>query len=144
MALNSINTNVGAYYAQSNIGKASNTASLSIARLSSGDRIVRAADDVAAMSAGTSLRTNVTTLRMALINTSQGSSLLQVADGALSQVTDILQRQKAIAVQAGSGSLTSQERSFLDQEFQNLSEEIDRLVEQTNFKRRDAAGWFTL
>ena len=133
MALNSINTNIGAYYAQKNIGMASNSASLSIARLSSGSRIVRAADDVAAMSAGTSLQTNVTTLKMALINTSQGSSLLQVADGALSQITDILQRQKAIAVQAGSGSLSDSERSFLNQEFQNLTQEIDRLAGQTNF-----------
>lgn len=133
MGLNSINTNVAAYYAQSNISKSSNMASSSIARLSSGNRIVRAADDVAAMSAGTSLRTNVTTLKMALVNTSQGSSLLQVADGALSQATDILQRQKAISVQAGSGSLTSQERSFLNQEFQNLTKEIDRIVDNTNF-----------
>ena len=133
MALNSINTNIAAYMAQSNIGKASDMASSSIARLSSGNRIVRASDDVAAMSAGTSLRTNVTTLRMALVNTAQGSSLLQVADGALSQVTDILQRQKSIAVQAGAGSLTSQERSFLNQEFQNLTQEIDRIVDQTNF-----------
>ena len=129
----SINTNISAYYAQQNIGKASSMASSSIARLSSGNRIVRASDDVAAMSAGTSLRTNVTTLRMALINTSQGSSLLQVADGALSQVTDILQRQKSIAVQAGSGSLTDQERTFLNQEFQNLTQETDRLAAQTNF-----------
>jgi flagellin len=133
MSLNSINTNIGSYYAQSNIGKASSMASSSISRLSSGNRIVQAKDDVAAMSAGTSLRTNVTTLRMALINTSQGASLLQVADGALSQVTDILQRQKAIAVQAGSGSLTDSERGFLNQEFQNLTQEIDRLVGQTNF-----------
>ncbi|MFO1242357.1 MAG: flagellin [Rickettsiales bacterium] len=133
MTLNSINTNIAAYSAQANISKASTMASTSIARLSSGNRIVHASDDVAAMSTGTSLRTNVTTLKMALINTSQGSSLLQVADGALSQVTDILQRQKAIAVQAGSGSLSSAERSFLNQEFQNLSKEIDRLVSQTNF-----------
>ena len=133
MSLNSINTNIAAYYAQSNIGKASSMASSSISRLSSGNRIVQAKDDVAAMSAGTSLRTNVTTLRTALLNTSQGASLLQVADGALSQITDILQRQKAIAVQAGSGSLTNSERGFLDQEFQNLTQEIDRLVGQTNF-----------
>lgn len=133
MALSSINTNIAAYYAQANIGKASSQASSSIARLSSGNRIVRASDDVAALSAGTSLRTNVTTLRQALVNTSQGASLLQVADGALSQITDILQRQKAIAVQAGSGSLSDSERSFLNQEFQNLSQEIDRLAGQTNF-----------
>lgn len=133
MALNSINTNIAAYAAQSNINVAGDMSSASIARLSSGNRIVRAADDVAAMSAGTSLRTNVTTLKMALVNTAQGSSLLQVADGALSQITDILQRQKAIAVQAGAGSLTASERSFLNEEFQNLTEEIDRLASQTNF-----------
>jgi flagellin len=75
----------------------------------------------------------VTTLTTALLNTSQGSSLLQVADGALNQITDILQRQKAIAVQAGSGSLTSSERSFLNQEFQNLTQEVQRLSTKTNF-----------
>lgn len=133
MSINSINTNIAAYSAQSNIGRASSSASSSIARLSSGNRIVRASDDVAALSAGTSLRTNVTTLRVALINSSQGSSLLQVADGALNQLTDILQRQKSIAVQAGSGSLTSAERGFLNQEFQNLTNEIDRIVQNTNF-----------
>lgn len=133
MTGSSIITNVSAYYAQANIGKASSSASSSIARLSSGNRIVKASDDVAALSAGTSLRTNVTTLRVALINSSQGSSLLQVADGALNQLTDILQRQKSIAVQAGSGSLGAAERGFLNQEFQNLTQEIDRIVTNTNF-----------
>ncbi len=133
MALNSINTNIAAYSAQGNISRASNAAASSIARLSSGNRIVRASDDVAALATGTGLRTNVTTLRRALINTSQGSSLLQVADGALSQVTDILQRQKAIAVQASGGTLTASERTFLNQEFQNLTQEVDRLAKQTNF-----------
>lgn len=133
MALNSINTNIAAYSAQINIGMASDSSASSISRLSSGQRIVRAADDVAAMSAGTSLRTNVTTLKMALVNTSQGASLLQVADGALNQITDILQRQKAIAVQAGAGSLTKAERGFLNEEFTNLTDEIDRLASQTNF-----------
>lgn len=131
--LNSINTNIAAYSAQQNIGKASTSAGASIARLSSGDRITRAADDVASLSVGTSLRTQVTSLRQALVNSSQGSSLLQVADGALQQVTDILQRQKSIAVQAGSGSLTDAERGFLNQEFQALTEEIDRIVDTTNF-----------
>lgn len=131
--INSINTNVAAYTAQSNIGKASSNAGASIARLSSGERITRAADDVASLSVGTSLRTQVTTLRQALVNASQGSSLLQVADGALNQITDILQRQKSIAVQAGSGSLTDSERGFLNQEFQALASEIDRIVDSTTF-----------
>ena len=133
MALNSINTNISAYYAQQNIGKASSSASLSVARLSSGNRIIRASDDVASLAAGTSLRTQVTTLKTALINTAQGSSLLQVADGALSQIIDILQRQKSIAVQSGAGTLDSTARGFLNQEFQQLSSEINRLAGTTNF-----------
>lgn len=129
----SINTNIAAYTAQSNINRANNSTSSSIARLSSGNRIVRASDDVAALSTGTSLRTSVTSLRQALLNTSQGSSLLQVADGALGQVVDILQRQKALAVQAGSGSLSDTDRSFLNQEFIALRDEIDRLADGTRF-----------
>ena len=133
MGLSSINTNIAAYSAQQNIKSAAADSSASIARLSSGNRITRAADDVASLSVGTSLTTQVTTLRTALVNASQGSSLLQVADGALQQVTDILQRQKAISVQAGSGSLTDSERSFLNQEFQALTSEVDRIVDSTNF-----------
>ncbi len=133
MSLNSISTNIAAYYAQQNIDKASQNASLSVSRLSSGQRIVTAADDVAALAAGTTLQSQVTTLRSALQNASQGSSLLQVADGALAQITDILQRQKAIAVQASSGSVDDTQRAFLNQEFQALSSEIDRLSTSTNF-----------
>lgn len=133
MALNSINTNVGAYFAQQNITSANNATSSSIGRLSSGNRIVRASDDVAAMSIGTSLRTQVSTLKVGLQNAAQGSSLLQVADGALSQVQDMLLRQKALATQSNSGSLSSAERGFLNQEFQSLTSEINRLVSTTNF-----------
>lgn len=130
---NSINTNISAYFAQANISSASSASSSSVARLSSGNRIVKASDDVAALSTGTSLRTQVMALKTALTNASQGTSLLQVADGALSQVTEILQRQKAISLQAGSGSLTDTDRGYLDQEFQALSTEIDRLTGATNF-----------
>jgi flagellin len=130
---NSINTNISAYFAQANISSASNTASSSVARLSSGNRIVKASDDVAALSTGTSLKTQVLALKTALTNAAQGTSLLQVADGALSQITEILQRQKAISLQAGSGSLTDTDRGYLDQEFQALTAEIDRLTGSTNF-----------
>lgn len=133
MALNSINTNVASYFAQQNINSANSSTSSSIGRLSSGNRLVRASDDVAAMSIGTSLRTQVNSLKVGLQNASQGTSLLQVADGALSQVQDMLLRQKAIATQSNSGSLTSAERGFLNQEFQSLTNEINRLTESTNF-----------
>lgn len=140
MALNSINTNVAAYFAQQNINKANGVVSGSVGRLSSGNRIVRASDDVAAMSVGTSLRTTVSTLKMGLLNASQGSSMLQVADGALGKMQDMLLRQKALATQATSGSLTSAERGFLNQEFQNLTQEIDRLVQNTNFNGVNLLG----
>lgn len=133
MAVNSINSNIAAYYAQANISSNSTNVSLSVSRLSSGNRIVRASDDVAGLSIGTSLRTNVSTLRVAKLNTSLGGSLLQVADGALAQVVEILQRQKSISTQAASGSLTSTERAYLDQEFQALTLEVDRIVDSTNF-----------
>ncbi|MES2984508.1 MAG: flagellin [Pseudomonadota bacterium] len=133
MTITSIISNVAAFSAQGNIAAASTRAAASIARLSSGNRITQASDDVSGLATGTSLRTQVTTLRTALQNASQGTSLLQVADGSLSQIVDILQRQKAIAVQAGSGSLTDANRSLLNQEFQNLSVEIDRIAVSTNF-----------
>lgn len=133
MQINSINTNLAAYSAQTNIRNASSNAAKSVARLSSGNRITQAADDVAGLAIGTSLSTNVRTLRTALTNASQAVSLLQVADAALSQITEILQRQKAIAVQAGSGTLGTTERTFLNAEFTALTSEIDRIAENTNF-----------
>ncbi len=131
--VNSINTNIAAYSAQSNIGIATDKTTRSVARLSSGQRIIQASDDVAALTTGTTLRTGVTTLRRALLNASQGTSLLQVADGALGQIVELLQRQKALSVQAGSGSLSNTDRGYLDLEFQALSDEIDRLAKTTTF-----------
>jgi len=129
----SINTNIAAYYSQANIATSNRNVTSSSARLSSGNRIVQASDDVAALSIGTSLKSSVTTLRQALTNASQGTSLLQVADGALGQVVDLLQRQKALTVNAGSGSLSDTDRSYLDLEFQALANEINRLASSTNF-----------
>lgn len=130
---NSINTNISAYYAQSNLSKASMRTESSIARLSSGQRIVKASDDVAALSIGTSLASRVSTLKQGLVNAKQASSFLEVADGALANLTEILQRQISIATQANSGTLSGTERGFLDQEFQALTDEIDRLVTNTKF-----------
>ncbi|MFM9891149.1 MAG: flagellin [Rickettsiales bacterium] len=131
--VSSIFSNIAALSAQTNIGNAQNSASSSISRLSSGQRIVKASDDVAGLAVGTSLATQVGNLRAAIGNASQGSSLLQVADGGLAQITDILQRQRSIAAQAGSGSLTDTNRAFLDQEFQALTAQINQIASTTNF-----------
>ena len=130
---NSINTNISAYFAQANLTTASNDASSSVARLSSGNRIVKASDDVASLATGTSLLSTVSALKAAQTNATQGSSLLQVADGALAQIQNILQQQKSIALQAGSGSLTDTDRGFLNQQFQALAQQIDSLSDSTTF-----------
>jgi flagellin len=133
MSISSINTNLAAYYAQVNISAASDAAALSVARLSSGNRIIRASDDVAGLAIGTSLAIGVSVFKTALTSASQGNSLLQVADGAVAQISDILSRQKAIAAQAGSGSLSDTERAYLNQEFQSLTQEIDQISSSTTF-----------
>ncbi len=133
MAISSINTNIAAQFAQQNIANASANAQSSVSRLSSGNRIVQASDDVAALSIGTSLQSQVSALKTALTNASQGTSLLQVADGALAQIQTILQQQKSIALQAGSGSLTDTDRGFLNQQFQALSSQINNLTTSTTF-----------
>lgn len=126
-------SNSSAMTAQTNLSRANLDSASSISRLSSGNRISRAADDVAGLAVGTILQTNVSTLKAALSNTAQAGSLLGVADGALKNIGDILQRQKALASQSTSGSLDAAARGFLDQEFQALKSEIDRIVDSTIF-----------
>ncbi len=105
----------------------------SINRLSSGNRITRAGDDVSALAIATKLESRVSALRIANRNVEQATSMLQVMDGGLREIEIMLQRMNALAVQSSSGSLTANERGFLDQEFQNLSQEINRIATQTNF-----------
>src|ERR1700753_1766231 len=104
MSISSINNNEAALLAQLNISNANSATTNEVAALSSGNRIVSAATDVAALATGSALASQVSTLNTSLTVASQGSSLLQVADGALSQIQSILQRQQAIATQAQSGS----------------------------------------
>jgi flagellin len=108
-------------------------ASSSLAKLSSGSRIVKASDDAASLAVGTKIRADVSALRQAAVNTAQASSLLQVADGGLAKISDILLRMKALAVQSQSGSLTDNERSFLDLEYQELVGEVSNITNQTKF-----------
>lgn len=129
----SIISNTAAMSAQTNLERATGESQSSISRLSSGNRIAAASDDVAGLAVGTILKSNVTTLNAALQTTAQAQSLLGVADGALSGIGDILQRQKALASQATSGSLSDQARSFLNLEYQNLTKQIDQIAANTNF-----------
>lgn len=127
------NTNLAALGAQRNIGIASNAASSSLSKLSSGSRVPTAKDDAAALAIGSKLKAEVAGLAQAANNAGQAISLLQIADGALSTIGDLLQRMKALAVQSSSGQLADSERALLNQEFTNLRTEIDRVANVTNF-----------
>ena len=116
----SINSNLAANLAGLNIGRATTAVQDNTAALSSGKRIVKASTDVAALSIGTSLQGQVSALTTALTISSQATSLLQVADGSLTQIQSILQQMQTIATSAQAGDLSDVQRGFLDQEFQNL------------------------
>ena len=133
MSIASINSNAAALSAQQNISSANTATADHVAALSSGSRIVKASTDVAALSIGTALASQISTLNTSLTVASQGSSLLQVADGALAQIQSILQQQQSIATQAQSGSLSSVQLGFLDQQFQSLTKQVDQLAGSTNF-----------
>lgn len=108
-------------------------AARSIRQLSSGQRLTQAKDDVAAMSASTSLLTHTISLRAALRNLSQAGSLLQVKDGALAQTQEMLFRMSSLAVTANSGGITGAERGFLQIEMNQLHDEVARMLDETNF-----------
>lgn len=105
----------------------------SISKLASGSRIVKASDDAAGLAIGTRLRADVAVLRQAAVNASQGSSVLQVADGGLARITDVLLRLKALAAQSLSGVPSNTERGFIDAEYQQLISEINGISATTRF-----------
>jgi flagellin len=132
MALNVI-SNFAANVAHRNLVQSDMQATQSLAKLSAGTRVLSAKDDAAALAIGSRLSAEVQALRQASVNAGQGISMLQIADGAMARVSDILMRMKTLAVQAGSGQLSSTERGMLDTEYQNLISEIDRIASDTEF-----------
>lgn len=132
MAL-SVATNTSAATAHRYLKANDAEASRSLAKLSSGSRIVRASDDAASLAVGTKLKADVNALRQAQVNASHGSSVLQVADGALQQVSDILIRMKALATQAVTGSISDTERGYLNSEFTELATQLTAISTQTKF-----------
>lgn len=133
MAITTFNTNIAAFGAQRNIKLSSAATQSSLSKLSSGLRVPTAKDDAAALAIGSNLRAEVAGLKQASVNAGQASSLLQIAEGAMSQVGEILIRLKSLAVQASSGQLSSTDRSTLDAEFQALTSEIDRISGDAEF-----------
>jgi flagellin len=105
----------------------------SIAKLASGSRIVRASDDAAGLAISSRLSADTSILRQSSINAAQGVSVLQVADGGLARISDVLQRLAALGAQSLSGVPSDTERGFIDAEFQQLLSEIDGIVASSTF-----------
>jgi len=132
MALNVI-SNFAANVAHRNLMKTDMETTRSLARLSSGKRVLTAKDDAASLAIGSRLRAEVAALQAARVNAGQAASMLQVADGAMSQIDDILVRMKSLSIQAGSSQYGDVERSLIDAEFQQILLEITRIAEDTEF-----------
>ncbi len=132
MALNIV-SNFAANVANRNLSKTDAQVTSSLSKLSSGTRVVSARDDAASLAIGSRLRSEVEALKQAKVNAGQAGSMLQIADGAMSTVSDILVRMKTLAVQAASDQLGTTERSILNSEFTALRSEIDRIAADTEF-----------
>lgn len=128
-----IYNNVEAANAHRVLSNTNNSLSKSMERLSSGLRINRAADDAAGLAVSEVMRSQIRGMGVASRNAQDGVSLVQVADGALGNVGDMLQRVRDLAVQAANGTLTDSQRSNLDAEVQQVLTEINATGNQTEF-----------
>jgi len=129
----SVTTNTAALTAQRNLAMNSEMASNSIARMSSGTRIVKPSDDASSLAISNKLRADIVSLEQAGRNASQGASLLQVANGAYDRIGDMLARMKVLATQVINGTLGTTERLYAQQEFDNLRTQISSTASQTRF-----------
>jgi flagellin len=132
MAL-AIQTNTSSMEAQKNLLHNQSNLQRSFNRLSSGYRINTAADDAAGLAISESMRSQIRSYTVAERNASDGISMAQTAEGALGEVHNILGRMREIGVQASNGSLTEDDRSFLQTEFTSLQAEIGRIQESAKF-----------
>jgi flagellin len=130
-----INTNVASLNAQRNLGSTRISMNKSLEKLSSGQRINRAGDDAAGLAISENLKAQIKGLGQAERNAEDGISLVQIAEGALGEVSNILIRLRELSVQAASDTIGGTERKFLNVEFEQLTSEVDRIANSTEFNR---------
>ncbi len=128
-----INTNVPSLTAQRNLRANRFSLDRNLERLSSGSRINRAGDDAAGLAISESLRAQIRGISQAERNAQDGISMVQVAEGALSEVANLLIRMRELAVQASSDTVGPNERRFMDVEYKQAMEEIDRIANSTDY-----------
>jgi flagellin len=126
-------TNVAATYAQNNLNQTQGSLQTVLQQLSSGSRINSGADDAAGLSIADGLKANEAALNQSAQNAQNGVGLLQTADGALSQVTNLLDRATTLATEASNGGLTNAQLTAADKEFQSIITQIGNIGGKTNF-----------
>jgi flagellin len=128
-----INTNISSLSAMRTLASTKHALDGSLERLASGSRINRAGDDAAGLAISENLRAQIRGLRQAKRNAQDGISLIQVTEGGLNEVSNMIIRLRELAIQAASDTIGDQERKFTDREFQALKSEIQRIAESTNY-----------
>ncbi len=131
-----VNTNVAALVAQRHLTSATDMLNQSMERLSSGKRINSAKDDAAAMQISNRLQSQMRGLDVAVRNANDGISIMQTAEGAMNEVTNIMQRMRDLSLQSANGSNSKAERTALQEEVSALNDELNRIAETTSFGGR--------
>ena len=141
-----INTNVSSLFAQSSIKVNARNMQEAMSSLSTGKRINSAKDDAAGVAIASTMTADIRGLNQAVRNANDGVSLLQTADGALIETTNMLQRMRELAVQATSGTYSTTQLSYADAEYQALSTQIGKIASETkwNGTTTSAAQTFTI
>jgi flagellin len=132
MAL-TVNTNMAATNALTSLGRTNRSLSSTFAKISSGLRITKAADDAAGLGVAENLNALSKGLRQAVRNTNDGVSVIEVAESATAEVTNIVKRMRELAVQGASETLEDTERGYIVDEFTELAAEVDRIANTVEF-----------
>jgi flagellin len=132
MAL-TVNTNLAAMRASNALNKTQASLSQTLGKISSGLRVNKAADDAAGSAVASNLHTVARSGKQAIRNSNDGISIIQTAEGATKEVLNILDRMRELAVQSASDTLDNAERVYIDDEFEQLSDEVERIAQATEF-----------
>jgi flagellin len=132
-----INHNISSMSAMNSLFKTGRDMNKSLEKLSTGLRINRSSDDAAGLAISENLRAQVRGIAQAQRNALDGTSMLQIAEGAANEISDILQRMRELSIQSSNDTLTSVERGYADEEFSNLRDEINRIASVTNYNGVD-------
>ncbi len=135
--MTAINTNTASLNAQYFLAKANKEMESSMAKLSSGQKVNSAADDAAGLAIAGRMTSQIKGLNMAIKNANDTVALAQTAEGAMEEVTNMLQRMRELAVQASNGTMNDSDRASLDAEVQALKTEIDRIAGTTQFNNQN-------